>query len=67
MGFQDVAFLPSLASFSTIFLTIVVEVKASGPRHVVELRLGMSKDMLPVKYSRSDKASFCVSSVSWKP
>ena len=29
---------------------IVVQVKASGPPYVVELWLGVSKDMLPVKY-----------------
>ena len=32
------------------FLNIVVEVKASGPPHVLELSLGVSKGMLPVKY-----------------
>ena len=45
MGFQDIAFLPSRASFPH-FLNIVVEVKASG--HVFKLCLGVSKGMLPV-------------------
>ena len=34
IGFQDVAFLPSRASFPPHLLKIVVEVKASGPPHV---------------------------------
>ena len=33
MCFQDVAFLPSRASFSTTFLKNVVEVNALGPPH----------------------------------
>ena len=61
MCFQNVAFLPSQASFSTTFLKIVVEVKASGPPIVLKLWLGVGKGMLPVKYFRSNKASFCVS------
>ena len=39
MGFQDVAFLSSRANFSTTFLKIVVEVKASVAPHVIELWL----------------------------
>ena len=37
-GFQDAAFLPS--TFLPHFLRIVVEVKASGPPHVLRLWLG---------------------------
>ena len=59
MSFWDVAFLPSRASFSIIFLKIVVEVKVSGPPHVLELWLGVRKGMLPVvKYYRSSKTLF---------
>ena len=61
MGFQDVAFLHSRASFSITFLKIVVEVKAPGPPHILQLWLGVSKGMLPVKYFRSNKTSFYAS------
>ena len=40
MGFQDVVFLPSRASFPPYFLKIVVEVNASGPPPVIKLWLG---------------------------
>ena len=40
--FPDVAFLPSLTSFCTTFLNIVVEVKASGLPYVMKLWLGVS-------------------------
>ena len=58
MGFQDVAFLPPLTSFPPHFVKIVVEVKASGPPHVLRLWLGVSKGMLAVEYFRSNEASF---------
>ena len=35
MAFRDVIFLPSRASFSTMFLEILVEVKASKLPHVL--------------------------------
>ena len=35
-----------------------MEVKASGPPHVLEMWLGVSKGMLPVKCVRSNKAFF---------
>ena len=50
MGFQDVMLLPSRASFQPHFLKRVAEVKAYGPPHVLKLRLGVSKGMLPVEY-----------------
>ena len=37
MGFQDVAFLLSRASFAPHFFNNVVEMKASGPPHVLIL------------------------------
>ena len=43
MSFQDVAFLRSSARVSLHFLNIVVEVKASGPPHVLKLWLEVSK------------------------
>ena len=51
--------------FPPHILEIVVEVKASEPPHVLELCLGVGKGMLPVKYFRSNKASFCVSQMLW--
>ena len=46
MGFKDVAFLPSQANFSSHFIKILVVV-------------GLSKDMHPVRYLCSYKASLC--------
>ena len=46
------------------FLKFVVEVKASGLPHVLQLWLGLSQCMLPVRYLCSKKASFCVSEIS---
>ena len=53
MLFQHVTFLPSPASFSSTFLKIVVEVKASGSPHVLIMWFGVSKGMLPVKHFAS--------------
>ena len=53
MGFQDVAYLPSRASFPRHFLDIVVELKALGPPHVLILWLGVGMGTLPVKYFHS--------------
>ena len=66
MSFRDVAFLPSRASFTPYFLKIVVEVKTSGPPHVLDLWLWACNGMLPVKYFRSSKSSFGVSFIFWK-
>ena len=59
MGFH-VAFLPSRAIVMLHFLRNVVEVKASRPPHVFKPWLVVGKGMLPVKYFRSNKSSFCV-------
>ena len=40
------------------FLRIDVEVKASGPPHVLRLQLWVCKGMLPVEYFRSTKPLF---------
>ena len=66
MGFLDVAFLPSRASFPPHFLNIVVEVKALRQPHVLSLWLGVSKGIFPMKYFFSNNASFCISRISWK-
>ena len=58
MDIQDVTFLPFGASFPPLFLIIVVDVEALGPPQVIKLWLGVRKGMLPVKYFRSNKASF---------
>ena len=50
MDFQRLAFLLSQATFSPTSLKIVIEVKASGPPHVLQLSLGVSKGMLRVEY-----------------
>ena len=61
MCFQDVASLPYRANFPPHLLKIVVEVKASGPSHVLKMWLGVSKGMLPVEYHYSNKDYFCIS------
>ena len=48
IGFEDVVFLPSRASFYSSFRKITVEVKASGSPHFFKLCLGVCKGMLPV-------------------
>ena len=55
MGFLDVAYLASRGGSG------VVEVKASGPPHVLKVWLEASNGMLPVEYFRSNKTSFCIS------
>ena len=45
---------------------IVVDEKASGSPHVMKLWMGVRKGMLPVKYVRLIKASFCVHQNSWR-
>ena len=60
-GFRDVAFLPPELLLTPHFLKIVVEVKASGPPHVLELWLGVGKDRLPPKYFCSTRPLYRVS------
>ena len=66
MSFQLVALLPSRASFPTIFLKVVVVVKSSGLSHFLELWLGVSKGMLPVRYFCFTQPLLCVSQISWR-
>ena len=61
MGSQDVAILLSKASSSTTFLMNCGKGESLGRQHVLALWLGVSKDMLPVKYFCLNKASFCIS------
>ena len=63
MGFQDVAFMSSQASFPPHFLNTVVEVEALGPPHVLKLWLWLSKGILPVKYFCSNNV--CLVSVEF--
>ena len=46
IGFQDVAFLLYLVSFTQHFLGIVAGVKVYGEPHVLKLWLGVGKAML---------------------
>ena len=66
MGFRDVAFLPSRASFSSTFLTNYDRGESLRTATSLKTVVGVSKGMLPVRYFRSDKASFCVSRISWR-
>ena len=56
MGFQDVMFLPSRASFLSHFLMIVVEIKPSGRR----LWLEINKGILTIRHLCIDNSYFCV-------
>ena len=56
MDFQDIALLPSRACFSPHYLKIAVEMKASGPPHVLKMWLVVSKGILSVEYFHSNKA-----------
>ena len=62
MCFLDVAFLPTEIVFPPHFLNIAVEVKASGPPHVLKHWLWVSNGMFCVKYFFANKApSLCQS------
>ena len=58
MGFQDVVFLPSLATFSPHFLKIVVEVKGLGPSFALKLWFGVGKGMLLLNTFAPTKSIF---------
>ena len=60
MGFHDVAFLPSRASFSTIFLRTCGRSETLRTTTVA----GVSKGIVPVKYLRCNKSTFCFSRIS---
>ena len=56
MGFHEVVLLPFRASFPPHFQKIVTEVKAFETPYVQQLWLGVSKEMLSIKYLCSIKA-----------
>ena len=58
IGCQDVAFLPSKASFSTTFLKNCGRDESLGATTCHETVVVVSKGMLPVKYCNSSRASF---------
>ena len=59
MGFQDVSFLPPVLVFAPHFLKIVVVVNALGLPHFLELWMGVSMDLLPLKYFCSNMFFLC--------
>ena len=61
MGFQDVVFLLSLASFPTTFLTICGRGESHRTTTCLETVAVVSKGMLPVTYFCANKSSCYVS------
>ena len=61
MGFQVAGFLPSRASFFTIFIKNCCRDESVRTTTCLKTVVGVSKGMLPAKYFCSSKASFCVS------
>ena len=57
-GFPDVAFLPSLSTFTPHFINIVVREMASGPSHDFKMWFGIGNGMLPVRYFCSNRSNF---------
>ena len=60
VGFQDVAFLPSELLFLPHFLENCGRGESLGTTTCLKTVVGVSKGMLPVKYFRSNTASFYV-------
>ena len=58
MGFKDVAFLPSRGSFSTTFFPKCGDGESLFTTTSLKVVVGVSKNMLHVKYVCSNKASF---------
>ena len=58
MGFQDVLFLSSRASFSTTFLKNCCRGEGLRTTTCLKVVVGLSKGMLPVKYFCFNKAIF---------
>ena len=58
MSFQDVAFIPSRASFSTTFLKHCDIGECLGTSTCLKTMVGVSKGMLPERYYRSTKFLF---------
>ena len=64
MSFNDVAFVPSRATFAATFLKNCGVGENLRTTTCIKTVVGVSKGVLPVKYFRSNKASFCVSRIS---
>ena len=64
MCFQDVAFLPSGASFSTTFLENCGTGDSLGTITCLKAVVGVSKGRLPVRYFHFNNASLCVRRMS---
>ena len=58
VGFQDVAFLPSLAELSTTSMKFFFRGRVLRTTTCPKTLVGVSKGMLPVRYHHSNKASF---------
>ena len=64
MGFHDVAFLPSCASFSMVFLITCGRGEDLSTTTCLKLLFGVSKCLLPLRYFCSYKTpSLCLSNV----
>ena len=61
MGFQVVAFLPSLAGSSTTFLKNSCMDESLRTYTCFNTVVGVGMDMLPVKHFLSSKSFFCLS------
>ena len=57
-GFSGCSVPACRTSFPPHFLRIVVEMRSSGPPHILWLWLGVGKGMLPVRCFCSNKSSF---------
>ena len=66
MALQGVAFLPSRATFYTTFLHNCGRGESLKTTTCPKTVVGVSKGMMSVKCLRSNKASFCVSGISWR-
>ena len=60
LGFHGVAFIPSKASFSSMFLKNNSSGESLVTTTCLKTVVGVIKGMLPAKYFYSNKASFCV-------
>ena len=66
MGFHDVAFLPPRANFPPTFLNNCHRGDSLITTTCLKTVIMVSNGTLPVKYFSSNKASFCVSGMSWR-
>ena len=64
MGFQDVAFQPSRASFSTTYVNNCCGGKGLRSATCLNTVVEVIKGTLLVKYFGSQKCAFCISEIS---